>query len=280
MELFELNPFLRFASSLLYETIYNDSAVRVTDCRLFFVLEGEAMLTLEQTQYRLVPGSLFYCCGGSRYHIHTGDPLRLIILNFDLTQAHRDQVLPLPPVRDRTKWDAMPIYFDPVVNSFLNGHLFLCDASDYLPRLEQILADFGAADRVGRALSGAQLKTLLTVLHRSRDDAIPPKVAQVQDYIRQNYARSITNRELAEHVGYHEYYLNRIFTAATGQSLHTFLLGVRLNRASFLVLNTDMELKAIPEQVGFGSYPHFSAAFKQAYGLSPAQYRKRLRASI
>ena len=280
MELHELNPFLRFASSLLYETIYNDSAVRVSDCRLFFVLEGEAELTLERTQYRLVPGSLFYCCGGSRYRINTGDPLRLIILNFDLTQDHRTQVLPLPPERNCTKWDAMPIHFDRVASSFLNGHLYLSDAADYLPRLEQIIADFDTGDRVGRALSGSRLKTLLTLLHRSRDDAIPPKVAQVQDYIRQNYARPITNRELAEQVGYHEYYLNRIFTAATGQSLHGYLLGVRLNRAGWLILNTDLELQTISEQVGFSSYPHFSAAFKQAYGLSPVQYRKHLRSNI
>jgi len=82
---------------------------------------------------------------------------------------------------------------------------------------------------------------------------------------------------LADLVGYHEYYLNRIFTAYVGQSLHAYLMNIRLSRASYLILNTDMDLKDIPEQAGFSSYPHFSAAFKRVYGYAPAKYRKHLR---
>jgi len=54
-------------------------------------------------------------------------------------------------------------------------------------------------------------------------------------------------------------------------------MNIRLSRASYLILNTDMDLKDIPEQAGFSSYPHFSAAFKRVYGYAPAKYRKHLR---
>ncbi len=37
MEITQIDPHIRFASRLLYDTVYNNSAVRVSDCRLFFV---------------------------------------------------------------------------------------------------------------------------------------------------------------------------------------------------------------------------------------------------
>ncbi len=212
--------------------------------------------------------------------MQTDRELRLITLNFDLTQKHNSQTLPLPPERDCTKWNDMPVLQDPVEGSFLGDHLFLRDASDHLAHLERIVLDFDDPDRFGRALAGSRLKTLLIQLHQTPSDAPPPKVSQVREYILEHYREPLTNAQLARLAGYHEYYLNRIFTAATGQSLHEFLLKVRLNKAGFLILNTDLELQDVGEQVGFGSYPHFSAAFKQFYGLSPAQYRKRLRGSI
>ena len=63
-------------------------------------------------------------------------------------------------------------------------------------------------------------------------------------------------------------------------NLHSYLLSVRLEHAKELILNTDLSLQAIPSQVGFGSYAHFSSYFKQIYNYSPAQYRKQLRGNI
>lgn len=281
MEVCDLNPFLRFAAKLRYDLSYNNTDVRVNDCRIFFILEGGARLRVEQNTYDLTPGCLFFCRAGSRYVVHARESMQLISLNFDLTQQHRDHTLPFSPNRNKHQWDTMSIHFDAVSDSsFLNGHLFLENAGDLLPLLEQITGDFSSGDRFARELSSAGLKTLLTRLHRRDPARLPPKLLQVQEHIQKHYARDLTNRELADLVGYHEYYLNRIFTASTGQSLHSYLLNVRLSRASFLILNTDTPLQEIPEQVGFGSYPHFSAAFKRMSGFSPSQYRKHLRGSI
>ena len=281
MKLCDLNPFLRFAAEMLYDTSFNGTAVRVSDCRLFSVLEGTAHLSIDGKHYQLVPGCLFYCCAGSRYSIHTRDGLRLMILNFDLTQQHNGCSLPIPPSRDPAQWQTMPIHAEPVDDSgFLNSHLYLESGSHFQERLTQIIEEFSSGDRYSPELSSAALKTLLTMLHRQLSGQLPPKIMQVQSYIQNNFASPITNRELAELVGYHEYYLNRIFLEHTGMSLHSYLLRVRMNRASHLILNTDLELQDIAEQTGFGSYPHFSSYFKQVYSCSPAQYRKRLRNTI
>lgn len=279
MRICDINPHLRFASEMRYAQAYNGKPVKVRDCRLFYVIDGEAELWIGHRRYTLTAHSLAYCSAGSEYTIHTRDGFSLISLNFDLTQAHSDRTVPFAPIME---WELRSeVYADTVEDSpFLNDHLCIGSANSVYHYLESIVAEYAGEAHLYREVCGTLLKALLLELHRQDPTDIPPKIALVKDYIQQHYAENITNRALADLVGYHEYYLNRIFTAYTGTNLHEFLLKVRLNRASYLILNTDLELKAIPEKTGFRNYPHFSSYFKKAYGYAPAEYRKRLKRGI
>ena len=55
MTLSELNPFLRFSAEMLYDAAFNGSPVRVSDCRLFSVLDGTALLISETFARRFLP---------------------------------------------------------------------------------------------------------------------------------------------------------------------------------------------------------------------------------
>lgn len=62
----------------------------------------------------------------------------------------------------------------------------------------------------------------------------------------------------------------------TGLTPVTFALQVRLKRARRMLLeNEDMPLSLIATKCGFQTPSHFSKSFKQQYGISPLQYRKR-----
>jgi len=281
MKLCEIDPHLRFGAALRYEMPYNETPVRVTDCRIFYVTEGRAEISIDGNDYLLIPGSLFYCSGGSRYTVHTRDGFSLISLNFDLSQRYNLQALPLSPSRESEKWALMPVYHDRVEDSdFLNTHLFLPSGTAMQDAAEKIVADFSSADPLRQLLCCQRLKLLLLELHRIHTDRIPDKVRFVREYIRQHYAEKITNKALADLVGYHEYYLNRIFSECIGMNLHSYLLSVRLRHAKSMILNTDLSLQSIAEQCGFGSYAHFSSYFKQTYRQSPNQYRRQLRSNI
>ncbi|WP_420872117.1 helix-turn-helix domain-containing protein [Cohnella rhizosphaerae] len=52
---------------------------------------------------------------------------------------------------------------------------------------------------------------------------------------------------------------------------------MRLGRAELLLRDTAMRLGDIAEWTGFSTASYLSAAFKKRYGLSPADYRARLR---
>jgi len=279
MRLADLDPFLRFASPLHYTL--NAGTAAVTDCRLFYITEGSASLQIGGKIYALLPGSLFYCCGGSRYAIRADAGFSLLVLDFDLDRTHADLTLPLPICRDPAKWAESPIHFTPVEDStFLNGHLFLADAEVHRAQMDAIIAEFSSADSLGKAVSAALLKALLLQLHRGAEKALPPKVSLVRRYMEAHFSEPLTNRDLAALAGYHEYYLNRVFRAHTGVSLHEYLLQLRLQKARILLLDPEIPLDSVAEQCGFGSYPHFSGYFRQICGCSPGKYRQLHRGGI
>lgn len=279
MRLAELDPFLRFASPLRFPR--KAGAAQVVDCRLFYITEGTALLRTGEAAYDLTPGSLFYCCAGSRYAIESDPVFSLLVLDFDLDCTHADQVLPIPPCREPEKWPGMPVYSTSVEDSpFLNGHLFLPDAAEFRLQVEAIITEFSSVDGLGKAVGASLLKTLLLRLHRATVQRLPPKLAMIRQYMAEHFAEPVTNRDLAALAGYHEYYLNRIFRAHMGVSLHEYLLQLRLQQARSLLLDPAIPLETVAERCGFGSYPHFSGYFRQMCGCSPGKYRQLHRGSI
>lgn len=281
MELQSLAPFLRFAARMRYDKSYNARPVKVSDCRLFYILDGLGQVQLGGTGFDLTPERLVYISAGSVYTISTDSGLSLISLNFDLSQQWVDRGTPISPCTDPSCWDSIPLHMSPVSDSpFLDSHLFLEDGSSLRSGMEKIVEEFSNDDRFSALVLQSQLKLLLLRLHRLEQPQLPPKVALVRSFIRSHYAEPLTNRQLASLAGYHEYHLNRLYTACTGLSLHEDLVSVRLSQAAARMLSSDAPLQEIAEAAGFASYPHFSDLFKRTYGTSPAQYRKRLKGSI
>lgn len=64
-------------------------------------------------------------------------------------------------------------------------------------------------------------------------------------------------------------------TAITGMTPVAFVLQVRLNYARHMITNENVSLTTIASRCGFQNLSHFSKAFKQHFGVSPLQYRKK-----
>jgi AraC-like DNA-binding protein len=67
-------------------------------------------------------------------------------------------------------------------------------------------------------------------------------------------------------------YLTQVFQQVEGMPLYRYHLRLRLARALDLLPERE-DLSALAQDLGFSSHSHFSAAFKQAYGLTPAEFR-------
>ncbi|MEO8670288.1 MAG: AraC family transcriptional regulator [Tahibacter sp.] len=79
--------------------------------------------------------------------------------------------------------------------------------------------------------------------------------------------------DIAVEVGVSAVYLTQVFQLVEGLPLYRYQLRLRLARALDL-LGEYEDLSALSHDLGFSSHSHFSAAFAQAYGRSPTEFRQ------
>jgi len=86
-------------------------------------------------------------------------------------------------------------------------------------------------------------------------------------------ARRWTLAEVASEVGVSPVYLTQSFRQVEGVPLYRYQMRLRLARALDLLAQYE-DLSALALELGFSSHSHFSAAFQQAYGRSPSEFRQ------
>jgi AraC family transcriptional regulator len=85
--------------------------------------------------------------------------------------------------------------------------------------------------------------------------------------------RRWTLAEIAAEVRGSPVYLTQVFQQVEGLPLYRYQLRLRLARALDLLAHYD-DLTDLSLELGFSSHSHFSAAFREAYGRSPSEFRQ------
>jgi len=279
MNFCDINPFIRFAEYISPQKLPTEP-VFVQDCRILYVISGNADIFIETEHFELVPGSLFYCCTGNVYSIQS-DGVKMIALNFDLTQCNNTNTEFYPRLSVAEDTLLPSIEWETIDDAdFLNSYLFIANADDCLDSLKKILKEFSIQKMYYREKAGALLKGLLVELYRYSilgAQSSSTTVSQIMDYIKENFDKPLNNEMLSSMSGYHEYHLNRLFMKHVGTSVHKYILNIRINEAKKLLLTTEQSLTYIAEKVGFNSNTHFSSYFKQVIGISPLEFRKQFK---
>ena len=84
---------------------------------------------------------------------------------------------------------------------------------------------------------------------------------------------SISLKTLAEKAGITPSYLGQVFLKKYGISCVEYTNKVRMEKASQLLLKTNLTIQQISEQVGILNTNYFYTLFKREYGLTPSRYR-------
>ena len=94
-------------------------------------------------------------------------------------------------------------------------------------------------------------------------------------YMSDHSAEKITLEQMAELVHLHPNYLCTVFKEYTGKTIFDHLTKQRLRRASRLLRSTRRPIQQIAEASGFPSLSFFNRKFREVYGRTPSQYRKK-----
>lgn len=107
--------------------------------------------------------------------------------------------------------------------------------------------------------------------HNSKEGAL------VCRYIKEHFRENLNLDMLAEIAHVSKYHLSHTFTREYGVSPISFMLSLRLQECRELLRTTNFPLSHIAKIAGFSSPSYFSQRFRQAEGISPAQYRQKYR---
>lgn len=100
------------------------------------------------------------------------------------------------------------------------------------------------------------------------------RLAQIFDYIKENYQQKLSLTMIADEFGITSEYLSRFFTKHIGVTLLHYINAVRLEYAHRDLVNTDLSILEIALKNGFPNEKSFNRVFKSVYKLAPSQYRR------
>lgn len=100
------------------------------------------------------------------------------------------------------------------------------------------------------------------------------KVKPILTYVTKNLQEEITVEQAAEMCNLSKSHFMKIFKNVTGYSFLDYVKKCRLEYAYYLLTETEENISVIGEKTGFPNFSYFIRSFKDAYGMSPLQYRK------
>jgi AraC-like DNA-binding protein len=103
------------------------------------------------------------------------------------------------------------------------------------------------------------------------------RALRVQELLWQRMAEGVRLADLAAEVGISACRLCREFRAATGSTIHGYLVRLRLARGAELLESGAHDLSALAHDLGFSSHSHFTSAFRAAFGATPSRARAAAR---
>jgi len=98
---------------------------------------------------------------------------------------------------------------------------------------------------------------------------------KAETFIRENLTRKINLREIANVAGLSAPYFSTIFKEEMGENLSKYINRLRVEKASKMLLETDISLSEISSACCFQDQSWFSKIFKSFTGISPGKYRNQ-----
>ena len=103
-------------------------------------------------------------------------------------------------------------------------------------------------------------------------------IQEVKDYVEQNYWRvDFSLPEAANYVNLSVPYMSKLFRKEAGMTFVDYLTSVRIRKSIDLFRNEKLKIYEIAEHVGYTTQHYFSTVFKKNLGVSPAEYRKKMK---
>lgn len=135
----------------------------------------------------------------------------------------------------------------------------------------------------GAALKFLEIVIKLTNMQKAagtRKDnlmSVEKEMNTLVEYITMNPRRIVSNQELADVIFRSKDYVIKRFFANFGVTPYDYQIQQKMFSARNMLANMNLSVKEIADALGYDDQHYFSYMFKKRCGMSPTQYRKKIR---
>jgi len=102
------------------------------------------------------------------------------------------------------------------------------------------------------------------------------RLRRIKELVHAKMEDDLSLDEMAQSVGLSTAHFARMFRKSTGETPHQFVLRQRLARAKAMLRAPDARVLDVAVACGFKTQQHFAQVFRDAWGVSPTEYRQDL----
>ena len=99
-------------------------------------------------------------------------------------------------------------------------------------------------------------------------------VREILSIVRGEYQNDLSVESIADRLGIHRVYLNRLFKRETGSTCYDYIQRFRIEKAKQLLMTETRKIAEVAKLCGFRNYDQFCVAFKRITGETPTNFRK------
>jgi AraC family transcriptional regulator len=158
------------------------------------------------------------------------------------------------------------------------------------PIVGQVMQSLGAAarDRMPDSYADSAARYLATHLlstaHRWPESTVSRhpgeltdrRLARVMEYLEHHHREDVSNQQMAEVAGISPFHFTRLFKRKVGCTPHRYVLQLRMQSARKMLRGTDLSVLEVAAACGYANPSHFAAAFCNAFGQNPGEFRGSL----
>ena len=104
-----------------------------------------------------------------------------------------------------------------------------------------------------------------------------PMIQQTIRFMEQNIDKKLSLKDIASEVGYSITYLSTIFRKETNYSPLSYFSHLKITKACEYLDQTKLKIKQVAFMLGYSDPYYFSKDFQKKMGVSPRNYRKRIK---